>query len=461
MSIKGNRATAVGLAVGVALCLVITALMTKQAGVAQAATEDGKLLLGWAGVIIHITTLVFFGLTAGALASDGKKTAAFFTYLVVLGGAAFTAWNVMGFVGQERLSLSKARQAQIEALDARKKMVADEHKARLDAQLALVKDSQKFLETQTKEVEGRKSRKDMMEGMRKNIEAVGNTTITTVESTPQQPVIMQRPDGGSELISEVTGLDRHSVALAYMAYLALLLVVVETVGWPAVGYMWRNGGRKPETVQEQPESPPQLPPPSAIPEAKAPQLANAAPPGKVITLRAEPTPEWRALLDEIDYPKKRLKELRRKDKRDHLGLRWMTWIAAYKEGGEQLSVEYVDNLFTDFCNGDFRVSWADRIAKMELVALGPRYVTRTTWSPVTWTIKPPTIERMRAMLVKAGVIKAPLAITDTRRETGKPQVPFRERFPRWFKPAANDRSGADEAAGSSEKKSAEKQRTVH
>jgi len=137
-------------------------------------------------------------------------------------------------------------------------------------------------------------------------------------------------------------------------------------------------------------------------------------PKMVYVARPDPGPEGRALLASIGYPQKKLSELRPKDDRAHLALRFLTWLTVCGLKGDH-TAEQIDDLYAEFAATDCREPWGIRIVKAELsdhrkwvtVKQTRSAATDATKRPSIWTISPPTLPRLRELLVKKGVIGEP------------------------------------------------------
>lgn len=173
--------------------------------------------------------------------------------------------------------------------------------------------------------------------------------------------------------------------------------------------------------------------PVAVFTPKEKKLLPAPPvtaPKMVYVPRPDPGQEGKALLMAIGYPQKRLAELRPKDDRAHLALRFITWLTVYGLRGDH-TAEQIDDLYAEFAAADQKEAWGMRIVKAEML-LHKKWVTvkqsraastADTKRPSIWTITPPTLVRLREHLVKKGVIAEPPPPEDKKKGT---IIPFGE-----------------------------------
>jgi hypothetical protein len=151
-----------------------------------------------------------------------------------------------------------------------------------------------------------------------------------------------------------------------------------------------------------------LPPVAAVADpaaAKLPPPAAATKRVEVVTAakaarRPEPSSEARDMLTMIKFPLApiRNKQLRTKDPREHVGWRFLAWMAAYGLQGSYPH-EKIDSLYFEFAQADHREPWGSRIVKAELESL--RFVTKSTpEGKVHWNITPPSIAKLVEIMEK-------------------------------------------------------------
>ena len=149
-------------------CLVVSIIMTRQSGVASAATAEGKQLLGWASVIIHLG-MPIFGIASGAFTSKGMKGIGKGCLLLVVLCAFFSITNVLNFVAAERTGLARAQARAEKAKDDRLKLASEAKQKHLDTVNDMAKTQLKWYHGTGKEADGRREKKDAAEGASKFI----------------------------------------------------------------------------------------------------------------------------------------------------------------------------------------------------------------------------------------------------------------------------------------------------
>lgn len=234
-------------------------------------------------------------------------------------------------------------------------------------------------------------------------------------------------DPQAKIISLLSGLNLKTVQGALTALIAAMILCCAGFG-PYVSMSVLSPRRRryvvvPATaIITQPAEPQQL----LIKRLPAPVLA----PKMAYVPRPDPGPEGRALLASIGYPQKKLPEIRPKDERAHLALRFLTWLTVYGLKGDH-TAEQIDDLYAEFATTDYREPWGIRIVKAELseftkwvkVAQSRAASTDATKRPSIWTITPPPIAKLRPLLVKKGVITEPKPPEDKKKGT---VIPFGE-----------------------------------
>lgn len=235
------------------------------------------------------------------------------------------------------------------------------------------------------------------------IEALRNRSDTqSADST----AVNSDSDPGAKALTFVTGMNLASAQGASIVLVAVMVLVCAGMGFYA----------SVSVLQEKP-APKRLKiaadePPDQISNAKL-----ALPPPREtppIRLRADPGPEWRPLLDRIDYPRGRPARgelLRPKDAREALGWRFYVWLNAYGEARDH-SAEELDNLYIEFALADNRNPWGSRIVKYELKEIGKRHID--TKLPRTgengaerltrWLVSSIAPDKLTPILEKKGVI---------------------------------------------------------
>ncbi len=165
------------------------------------------------------------------------------------------------------------------------------------------------------------------------------------------------------------------------------------------------------TAAASPATPGVLVPMEAVkPPLALPKPAAATP---VVQTATEPSPEWRALLDAIGYPRKKTVgvPLREKDGRAVLGWRFLVWLCAYGHIGEH-TAEQVDRLYDTYTMGDHRMQWPMRIVKAELRDAKKWVSVRDSKSPTMWVIAAPPLARLKEVLAKRKVVTIPPTLAE-------------------------------------------------
>ena len=389
-------------------CLIITALMTRQSGVSNAASGDGQQLLGWASIAIHLG-LPAFGIAAGAFLRAGNKVMGWCALFLVLLCASFSITNIMSFVAAERISISKAREAEAKSKTAREEAALKAVEKRQDTINKMAQDQIAFLRTETKHADGRREKNDARDSGSKFIQDFSKTEIVVAPTAETGPVTV-RPDAGAEMIAEITGWNISAIQLGNIVQIAILLIIFESVGWPMGSYLWATG-RAPVTegVLE-----PVHPPRNLAPTAREQRLLPPPRRDKPPTIRVEPDAGWRALLDDVDYPAAGSivqGTPRHKDKREHVAPRFLVWLHAHGLAGD-ITTDNMAALYERFNSIDHRVPWGERIVKSELEALGKRFASKSQANSTTvYSIPIQTPDKVRSLLEKRGVLTANRAVS--------------------------------------------------
>ncbi len=409
--------------------LAVTTRMNQMAGIAQGASEEGQFLLGWGAIIVHVAGVVLCGLMLGSAAKRGYRKLAGGMGGIVIASAIFSMMSIMGFMEIEALSVNQSRAAKIEqrAKDAEARRQAADTRLKLQAELA--KEQLKYNQIETKGRLGRAERKelrrDMQEASRNLIADVGKDGAAPKEST-DEPMLMA-PASGSVLISKLTfGLLQPTDAQSFkLGYMTVLLLVLEVVLWPTAGYAWGGFAPHAPASTAMPDTLPPSPAPTKIEVSKPltlPKPVQAmAPP-----TRAAPEPEWRALLDMVDFPKKKLMGTRRpRDKREVLGLRFMIYLCSHGIVGD-FTADQLDKIYEEYATADNREEWATRIVKAELRDIKKWVTVRDSRSPTMWTIASPPLAQLKQLLAKRKIIvtAAPEVAPEQQEAGGGADTPF-------------------------------------
>lgn len=408
---KSNKPIAAVIFLLTSICLLITALMTRQSGVSQAASGDGQALIGWASIAIHLG-LPAFGIAAGAFMRAGNKAMGWCALVLVFLCASFSITNIMSFVAGERVSISKARDAEAKAKSAREVAALKAAEDRRNTINKMAQDQVAFLRTETKHADGRREKNDARDAGGKFIQEFSKTEITVAPAVDTGPVTV-RPDAGAEMIAEITGWNISSIQLGNIVQIAILLIIFESVGWPMGSYLWttQQRAKRDEPLEATPLTP--------VSERLKPKMLSGPKGGgsdKTLTIRAEPSAEWRALLDRVEFPpagSRHKGALRPRLDPETQALRFTCWLAAYGESGDFHNLE-LDNVFEEFLTADHREETALRQVKPAMEAIKGKIASKryVQGQGTTWNIQPPTIERMKTLLEKAKVIESePFTVT--------------------------------------------------
>lgn len=428
-----DRALAVLLLIGGCAALAITVAVNKHFGVQQAATSEGQLLSGSMTVFIDIA-LVLLGITSGALWRSKDKTrkaVGAFTFFLMIACALASVTSVLGFLGAERLSVTKAREKQEQIAEAKRAAAAAAEKQARDAQIEVAKDNAKWMQTQTQgrgmgRAERKDLRKDVFEGLNKQVEVIGKVAVAP-PAVEKPTEIMLRPDGQVELIADMTGINRQTLQLTILAYMSILLIVLKSSFFPLGAYMWgpKDGGL-PQSVTD--------PIRHGLPdEAHVTVMAGPAlepPPGQRMLpaplSRPEPPPEGKAVLARIGFPKVKpdTERAMTDEERETIGLRLLTWMTAHGIRGE-FAHDALWACMQEYFIGAGLVPCAERIAKPALASVNKGrkyYATKTETSPVVWSIRLPDFEELNGLLDRYEFPAAPKA-SRTKAEKVSPTEP--------------------------------------
>jgi hypothetical protein len=389
-----------------ALALASNTVIVASSGI----TQSGSMQLAIQAAIVHIGGVVIFGLVAGYLLHLGNRRGAKLCMLMVLGSAAYSAWQVASFATAEVVTQTEARirdEKQAQAYyDAQLKAGEDIRKA----QTEMARDQLKWSQTQIKTADGRQERRDTLESGAKVIEAYGKAAASIAIPAPPPKVERQlsKTEALAGIVAGYFGWDVATLQAWPQLLMTLMGLIIEIVGWPLSSYLWMTGvvalagltSAAPEPTEPQSLTEEQTL--KTLPAPGRPQQSRE------ITVRANPTPDWRALLDRIDFPPggARHKGPRRpKDRRDHAALRFLVWMGAYREVGDFPQDRLVD-LYLEFCSADHREQWGHNIIKAGLADLGKKIAVRYNGPHgVTWSIVPPAVDRLASLLEKRGVIE--------------------------------------------------------
>ncbi len=394
--------------------LGVTVAINKYFGVSQAATAEGQMLSGSIAVIIDLA-LVALGIAAGALLRSRepmRKAIGVLAFVLMLACALASVISVLGFLGAERISVSKAQEKQAQLVAARAAAQAAAEKAKVDAQIAMTQDNVKWMQGTAKQSgmgkKGAETRRDMIDGMTKSVEALGKSGATLAPTTPVE--VVARTDEQVEMIAALIGINKDTAQLTILAYVSILVIVLKSSLFPIGAYTW--GATKPGLPQSvtdpivhglpnEAQVTVVMPPPPAIPPPQ-PQKMLPSP-----LSRPEPASEGRSALSRIGFPRSApTGEARAMTdaERETLGLRMLTWFTAHGIRGD-FAPDALWQIMLEYFAAAGVVPCAERIAKPSLgdVHKGRKYYAiKTDNSPVVWTIRLPDFEELHALLDRDG-----------------------------------------------------------
>lgn len=416
---KNTRYLAAGFGVAGTFALLVTMMMNRAFGTMSASTAEGARLLSTASIVIDVAGLVLFGLAAGALLRRRKWIGAAICIMVMLGSAGFSMMSIISFVASEQKGLEYARKAEEERKASAEKAQREAQKEVRDTQTKMAEQQLKWLQNTVKEADGRRERKDMVDAAKKLITEIGQQQAATIPKVevPKEEV-KARPDSGTEMLANVTGIDYATVQLSRMLYLAALLLIIKSFSFPLCSYF--GSAETSQVIDLEPVDPRKMliDPPKAL--LAAPKMGTTA----LLTAqrvsfpqRPDPSSDAKRLLEAIDFaPSFYRGPEREKDSRDHVAWRFLAWVTAHSLGGEHNN-EKMDALLEEFAAADHRPAWASRVVKAELQALGKGFATTKQASVARsdggrdrathWVIVPPTIPKLMSLLEKNKVIAGP------------------------------------------------------
>jgi hypothetical protein len=222
-------------------------------------------------------------------------------------------------------------------------------------------------------------------------------------------------------VAGVLGINLAAVQAAPTVHLTLMILIFEIICWPQASKNVRLGLKKAAEAKaaERPDDP--ITPTSLAvdpePEAIEQEVRKALPAPKrevAITVRAQPNDDWQALLSRLDFPPfppagRHKGPLRAKEAAWVSAMRFLTWMGAFKESGHYPQDD-LDALYAEFCVMDHREAANIKTVRTTLSSLPARVVNRPRSPPGVeplWTITPPSIDKMLAMLEKSGLLETP------------------------------------------------------
>lgn len=298
-------------------CLYVTVAMNMFGGASMGADAQAQALLGGAGVAVEIVGICILGLIGPTLCHGKRWYWRAGLTLTIMLSAGYCIWSLWDFMSVQRLSVEAARKAQITARDEQKQLKVDAFKDRQrsdeqarkeqrDLQARLAQEQLRWLQRDVQGA-GRKERKELrketLQGAADIIAKVGQGEAPPAAASPDMPSldasdVIVRPDLGNESMAKLIGMEADSLLAIRMAYLAIVLIMLESILFPATGNLWR---RRNEVVDL-------IPIPLTDYAQARPVLAEAAPvplalagpvaaPSIVSTETASPTPQLPANIE--------------------------------------------------------------------------------------------------------------------------------------------------------------------
>lgn len=419
---RSNKPVAVLIFLLTTGCLVISLMMTRQSGVSSAGSSEGKLLIGWASVLIH-SGMPIFGIAGGIAAGWGHKSFARGCTFIVWACALFSFVNVLQFVAAERISLTQAHQAETKAKAAREKAALDAEAKRANEYSKMVQDQLSWNRGTAKDVDGRKSRNDMIDANTKLIQDYGKAPAAAAPTAPEpKQEVTVRAEAGMELLSEWTGYSVSGLQMASILLVVTMLLLFEVFGWKKAAFLWFADRDSPLPATPAGILPPDEPAPRL--ERANPKLLAPPKVPKVITVRSAPSAEWRQLLDQVEFPPNGSRHkgpLRPRLDPTIQALRFVCWMGAYDERGD-FHNESLDQIYEEFLSADHRELTTLRQVKPEMEAIKGKVASKryVQGSGTTWHVQPPSLERMKTLLEKAKVIEIASAREAAKAEPTEP-----------------------------------------
>ena len=225
-----------------AAALAITSWIIHRNGAAQGATADGREMLAWAAIVVHVGGVVVFGLATGAMLKGRQWLGAMLCALMMFGAAAYSAWNIASFATAEVVSVTRAR-------ELAEKAAQDQHTAALalakqqqDMRAKLAETQLKILQGALEDAKGRQSRDDVMKAGNKLVaDAVGSSTVVVAPAAPDAPKAAPlRSDALAEWLAAYMGWQQTALQASPTLWLALMLILIEVAAWPLASFFWRR-----------------------------------------------------------------------------------------------------------------------------------------------------------------------------------------------------------------------------
>jgi hypothetical protein len=273
--------------------------MNMHVGALMGATAEGRFLLSAGAITIEIVGVCIAGMVAGALLrADGWAKKAFGAGFIVavIASMLVCIQSVTNFVAAERMSVDRAKREQEAEIERRRELAEDMAKRRQavaeqaakevrEAQARIAEKQLGFVASQMKDATGREKRiirKDLGEATAKIISELGKTPATSpAEAEPAKEelrAVIVRSENGTELMAEITGLDQRALMFWNIGAIAVLLIVLEAMLFPAATLLWPRAvcfsGSLPTHMEAtEPEILPLLPP--AVTPEEAPRRIKA------------------------------------------------------------------------------------------------------------------------------------------------------------------------------------------
>jgi len=384
----GSYSLSIGAALSGIVCLVLTGIILHTFGKSIGTTADGKALLSWGAVAVHVIGLVVMGLLFGYFRKRRNWSWAIPCGLIMISAAGFTFTNLYGFASAERISATKAVEAAKQRTDKAEKERLTLAKQRQEAQERLAKSQLGFMQAEVEDARG-KARKQLSKDFAKNsatiIAEIGKEAPAAAPAPKAEAELS--PDEGAVQIAELTGISQQAVQTGYAMWLAKLLIALELFLWPCASFTWPsrrsdiidvdyNHIPAQPLVTEPARGPEQglLPPAQMAIEAPiisqpgpAPESPAQADPFPVTSTARLPLPGSVSSLDAIGFPLHQRPDRRRdKSQPREAAQRFAVWLRAFDLVREPLTDEDITKLYAEFCEDDYRQPTAENLMRGEL-----------------------------------------------------------------------------------------------
>ncbi len=275
-------------------CLLLTGWIMHISGALQGVTENGRWALGLAAIAVHLI-LAVCGL---AMFVSRNLFVSAVCGVMMLGAAACSAWQIATFLATEVISITKAREQADKRETARNAALIEMAKDRQKTQADLAKGHLKWVEGTIRSADGRRDRKDSMEAGLKVIAEMGKIEAPALPEAKSEPPRFQSGQVAAWLAAKF-GYDETTMQASPYLMIALMLLLIEVVGWPLSSYFWSRAKQLAPEIGSAPSSGPEPAPPilspAVQPAALAASMVPKALPAPTVALQSadvgQPDPE--------------------------------------------------------------------------------------------------------------------------------------------------------------------------